>query len=167
MILQGSRAPRAVSIQLWSTLSHQKNQVFENSESCTIIKYCQLSMWEAIFSFLEAVGVLGSWKKNEWIKSKPLMWNSWAHWLNVSKTFYLQAHVGSCIIVVQLRGGDTWVDSGTKFVLNVFLHTEVISIEIIMTALFVSEKNKKTKKKQPQSPLFFFLKVSWVDFNIG
>lgn len=53
------------------------------------------------------------------------------------------------------------MDLGTKFVLNVFLHTEVISVEIITKPLFVSEViwGQKLKKKQPHGHHFFLFKV--------
>lgn len=106
---------------------------------------------------------MNGWNQSQWCKTYELIDGL------CQKHSYLQAHVESFIIVVQLKDGDTWVDSGTKFVLNVFLHTEVISVEIIMKPLFVSEViwGQKLRKEQPHSHHSFFLKFGWVDFIIG
>lgn len=161
MILQGSRAPRAVSILLWSTPSTQNNQVFENSRTCTIqhINKILSLPWSCGIS-RKLKKKMNGWNQSQWCETYELL-----DWL-CQKHSYLQAHVDSFIIVVQLKDGDTWVDLGTKFVLNVFLHTEVISVEIITKPLFVSEViwGQKLKKKQPHGHHFFHFKVrlSWL-----
>lgn len=154
MILQGSRAPRAVSILLWSTPSTQNNQVFSTK----------------FFHFLEAVGFQGSWKKNEWMKSKPMMWNLWAHWLIVSKTFLPASSCGEFYHCCPIKGWGHMSGLGNQICLKCFSphrRYQCRNYNEASVCLWSHLGSKTEKGTTIQSPLFLFkVWLSWLYYRL-